>query len=183
MANGKTDGLGYDQITIQGLKFKVPYRYAAGHILKENEAGALNQTYFENLRNNFAKKVAEGVEAGTDPGVLQQQLDDYEAEYEFGVRGGGGGYRGDPVRTLAMNLARDLIRRTLKSKGIDMELWPAPKVTQAAQQLLEAQGDDGKIMVHARQQVEAEKKAADEALREVAEIVDQVQAAPAGAPA
>lgn len=45
------------QIVIAGLEFLVQPRYAAGHVLLENEATALNQTYAENLRNNFASKV------------------------------------------------------------------------------------------------------------------------------
>src|SRR5262245_42373901 len=92
----------YDQITIKGTVFRVPIRYAAGHVLTEGEAGALNQTLHENLRNNFAKKVADGQEAGLPVDTLQQQLDDYAAEYQFGARAGG--VRGDPVLTLAMNI-------------------------------------------------------------------------------
>jgi hypothetical protein len=169
----------YDQITIQGKNFRVPIRYAAGHTLKENEAGALNQTLHENLRNNFAKKVVEGVEAGLSDEVLQQQLDDYAADYQFGVRGGGGGYRGDPVKTLAMNMARDLIRQLLKKKGVDMDTWPAAKISTAAQSILESQGEDGTIMTHARKQVEAEKAAAEQALSDVDELVTQALSAPA----
>src|SRR4249919_972251 len=96
---------GYEEITIQGQAFRVPIRYSAGHTLSEGEAGALNQTFHENLRNNFAKKVAEGTEAGVGKDALQQQLDDYANDYQFGVRTGGGGFRGDPVMTLAMNIA------------------------------------------------------------------------------
>jgi hypothetical protein len=96
---------GYDQITIQGQTFRVPIRYAAGHTLTEGEASALNQTLHENLRNNFARKVAEGSEAGIPQETLQQQLDDYANDYQFGVRTGGGGFRGDPVMTMAMNIA------------------------------------------------------------------------------
>lgn len=169
---------GYDQITIQGKQFKVPYKYSAGHVLKENEAGALNQTYFENLRNNFANKVRDGVEAGVDDATLQTQLDDYAATYEFGVRGGGGP-RGDPVRALAMNLARDLVRKAIKKNNLSEEDWPATKVTQAASALLESQGDNGALMKHARQQVEAERKAADAAIAEVGEIINQIGGAPA----
>ena len=44
-----------DEITIAGQVFSVPVRYAAGHVLTEGEASALNQTYHENLRNNFAR--------------------------------------------------------------------------------------------------------------------------------
>lgn len=172
MANGS-----YDQITIQGKTFRVPMKYAAGHVLKDNEAGALNQTFHENLRNNFANKVRDGEEAGVGLDVLQQQLDDYAASYEFGVRGGGG-VRGDPVRTLAMNITRNLIRQKIKENKLSEDDWPAERVTQAARQLLDAQGEDGKIMQMARQQVEAEKAAANEAMQEAGEIIGQMGAAP-----
>ena len=66
----ETNANGYDQITIQGQVFRVPLRYKAGDVLKENEAGALNQTYHENLRNNFASKVRDGVEAGASNEAL-----------------------------------------------------------------------------------------------------------------
>lgn len=173
MANG-----GYDQITIQGKQFRVPIKYKTGDVLKENEAGALNQTYHENLRNNFASKVRDGVEAGLGDDVLQQQLDDYATTYEFGVRGGGG-YRGDPVGTLAMNMARELIRKAIKNNKLDEEQWPATRISQAAKQLLDSQGEDGRIMQAARKQVEAEKAAADSAMQEAAEVVGQMGAAPA----
>src|SRR5215510_10072139 len=102
MANGT------EQITIQGKAFKVRVKYAAGHVL--------NQTYWENLRNNFAKKVADGLESGISEEVLQSQLDDYAAEYEFGERrGGGGGFRGDPVMTAAMAIAREVVRNAIKA--------------------------------------------------------------------
>jgi len=161
----------YDQITIQGQTFKVPIRYAAGHPLTEGEASALNQTLHENLRNNFAKRVGEGVEAGIGVEVLQQQLDDYASEYQFGVRTGGGGFRGDPVMTLAMGSAREMIRTVIKTKGLDPEEWPPVRISQAARALLESQGDDGKIVQVARKQVEAEREAAKDAMASVQELL------------
>jgi hypothetical protein len=171
---------GYDQITIQSKVFRVPIKYAAGHVLKDNEAGALNQTFHENLRNNFASKVRDGVEAGLDDQTLQQQLDDYASTYEFGVRGAGG-TRGDPVITLAMNLARELIRRAIKNNKLNEEDWPATRVTQAARQLLDSQGDDGSLVKTARRQVEAEKAAAESAMKEAGEVINLMGSAPAGA--
>lgn len=162
---------GYDQITIQGQIFRVPLRYAAGHTLSEGEAGALNQTYHENLRNNFANKVRDGVEAGIPLETLQQQLDDYASEYQFGARVGGG-YRGDPVMTLAMNIAREMIRQAIKAKGLDSEAWPPVKITQVAKAILESQGDDGKIISTARKQIEAEREAAKEAMASVSELLE-----------
>lgn len=167
----------YDQITIQGHTFRVPIRYAAGHTLTDGEAGALNQTFHENLRNNFAKKVSEGTDAGVSLEVLQQQLDDYANEYQFGVRTGGGGFRGDPVMTLAMNISREMVRMAIKSKGLNLDDWPASRISTAAKALLESQGDDGKIITTARRQVEAEKEAAKEAMASVNELLDSAQPA------
>lgn len=166
MANGA-----FDQITIQGQVFRVPIRYTAGHQLTEGEAAALNQTLHENLRNNFASKVRDGTEAGVPMETLQQQLDDYASEYQFGVRTGGGGFRGDPVMTLAMGIAREMIRTVIKQKNLDADDWPPTRITQAAKALLESQGPDGKILSTARKQVEAEKEAAKEALSSVHELL------------
>lgn len=162
---------GYDQITIQGSTFRVPLRYAAGHALTDGEASALNQTLHENLRNNFAKKVAEGVEAGVSNETLQQQLDDYANDYQFGVRTGGGGFRGDPVMTLAMNFGREMVRNAIKAKNLNQDEWPASRISQAAKALLDSQGEDGKIISAARKQVEAEKEAAKEAMASVHELL------------
>lgn len=167
----------YDQITIQGQTFRVPLRYSAGHVLTEGEAGALNQTLHENLRNNFAKKVSDGVEAGIGLDVLQQQLDDYANDYQFGVRTGGGGFRGDPVMTLAMNVARELVRTAIKQKNLNSDDWPASKISQAAKAILEQQGENGKIVAMARKQVEAEKEAAKEAMASVNELISAQSAA------
>jgi len=171
------DGNNYDQITIQGKPFRVPVRYAAGHVLNEGEASALNQTLHENLRNNFAKKVNEGVEAGLPDETLQQQLDDYASDYQFGVRTGGGGFRGDPVLTLAMNVAREFVRQAIKTKGLNQDDWPASKISTAAKALLDSQGENGKIVATARKQVEAEREAAKEAMASVGEILDSAPAA------
>lgn len=166
---------GYDQITIQGLPFRVPIRYASGHTLNDGEASALNQTLHENIRNNMAKKISEGQEAGVPKETLQQQVDDYANDYQFGVRTGGGGFRGDPVMTLAMNIAREMVRTAIKAKGLDSDEWPASRISQAAKALLEAQGDDGSIISTARKQVEAERAAAQAAMAQVNELIGAAQ--------
>lgn len=170
-------GNSYDQITIQGESFRVPIRYHAGHTLNEGEASALNQTLHENLRNNFAKRVSDGKEAGVPKETLQQQLDDYAADYQFGVRTGGGGFRGDPVMTLAMNAARELVRQAIKLKNLDADEWPASRISQAAKALLDQQGENGKIIQTARRTVEAEREAAKEAMQSVNELLDAAPAA------
>lgn len=168
---------GYDQITIQGKTFRVPIRYAAGHVLTEGEAGALNQTLHENLRNNFASKVRDGDEAGVPQETLQQQLDDYASEYAFGQRGGGGGFRGDPVMSLAMSVSRELVRKAIKEKNLDQDEWPASRITTAAKALLDSQGPDGKIVSTARRTVEAERQVAGETMQQVNELLESTRQA------
>lgn len=104
-----------ETITIAGHAFQVPLRYKEGDELSAGEASALNQTYHENLRNNFAKKVKEGTDAGVGLDVLQDQLNAYAAEYQFGVRSGGGGGPRDPVMTEGMRIARDKVKEQLKA--------------------------------------------------------------------
>ena len=116
-------------ITIAGKPFTVAPRYAAGHVLTENEAQALNQTYFENLRNNFATKAKEG--------GSQEDFDAYASSYQFGVRTGGGS-RLDPVRAEAMSLARDQVKAVIKANGKNLSDYKAAAITTAAEKLLDS---------------------------------------------
>lgn len=116
------------QITIAGTAFAVTPRYAEGHTLNANEASALNQTFFENLRNNFAAKAKEG--------ATQEDFDAYAASYQFGVRTGGGGSR-DPVLTEALNMARDSVRQAIKKAGKNVSEYSAASITAAAQKLVD----------------------------------------------
>ena len=97
-----------EQITIAGKTFNAPLRYEEGHELSAGEAAALNQTYHENLRNNFAKKVKDAIEAGAfSQDVIQIEFDAYAREYQFGVRTGGGGAPRDPVTKEALDILKD----------------------------------------------------------------------------
>lgn len=113
-----------ETIVIQGLDFNVPTPYAAGHVLAENEASALNQLLHENLRNNFASKVKKAKEeAGdgeVDHGALQAALDEYASTYSFGVRSVSGIAKPsmDPVRREALKLATEAVRAAIKAKGL-----------------------------------------------------------------
>src|SRR6516225_3234346 len=122
-----------ETLTIQGHTFTAPLRYEEGHELTANEASALNQTFHENLRNNFAKKVSDalnGRERLDDDELsdLQGQFDTYAEGYEFGVRTGGGAVR-DPVMSEAMRIARDKIFEHLKRKGVKRKDVEASKIT------------------------------------------------------
>lgn len=113
-----------DEATIAGSVFKVYTPYAVGHTLTENEAASLNQTFVENIRNNFAKTVKTHKEAGTlDEAGLQTALNDYMATYEFGTRKGRASglstprVKLDPITSRAVELAREAVRAAIRAAG------------------------------------------------------------------
>ena len=114
-------------ITIAGKPYNVEARFAEGHVLTANEASALNQTFFENLRNNFAGKAKEGAD--------QAAFDEYAASYQFGVRTGGGGSR-DPIEVEAMSIARDTVKDMIRKAGKKLSDYSAAAISETAGKLL-----------------------------------------------
>lgn len=155
-----------DSITIAGFEFAVPNRYSAGHTLNEGEASALNQTYHENLRNNFAKQVKEAKGEGetlTDAALadLQAKLDAYADKYEFGVRVAGSPRApSDPVGKEAFNLAKEAVRNAIRKKGLKVADYSAEQIGTLAKGALEKNKE--RFMTLAQQRVaEREALAAD----------------------
>lgn len=132
-----------EQITIAGATYNVPVRYEEGHELTAGEASALNQTFHENIRNNLAKQQKEGT-------LTQEAVDKYAAEYQFGVRSGGGGVSRDPVMSEAMRLAKGRITAGLKAKGKKVSDVDPSALTAAAKALIER---DGTILELAKERV------------------------------
>jgi outer membrane receptor for Fe3+-dicitrate len=124
------------EITIAGSRFSVPLRYAAGHVLNDGEANALNQTMLENIRNNNAAKAKAGE-------LTQAMVDDYAANYQFGERQGFAAI--NPVEAMALTIAR----KKVKGKGLS-----AAEITAAARDLL-ASDRGAAIMKAAKVMVEA----------------------------
>lgn len=116
-------------LTIYGKTYNVEPRYAAGHTITENEAAALNQTLYENLRNNFAKQAKDGAD--------QEAFDKYVASYQFGVRVGGGGSTRDPVQAQAIAIAKDRVKAQIQKLGKKLSDFTAAKLTSLAQALIE----------------------------------------------
>jgi hypothetical protein len=153
-------------IMIAGDNFTVPQPFAAGHVLNANEASSLNQTYAENVRNNMAGKAKAQKEAGSyAQDVFQGQVDDYTNDYEFGQRVGGG-RSGDPIRTEAMAITRDLIRQAISKASAADASKPkladvsAARISELAAAQL-AKTDDAKtiqIMATAKTRVDAAKE-------------------------
>lgn len=125
-----------EQITISGHSFNVPVRYEEGHELTAGEASALNQTYHENLRNNFAKKVKDAGE-GADITALQAELDAYANEYQFGVRTAGVGVSRDPVMSEAMRIAKKQVSELIKKAGKKVTDYEASAINAAAKGLID----------------------------------------------
>lgn len=145
-----------ETITIAGEAFQAPVKYEEGHELTAGEALALNRTYHENLRNNFAQKVKDAKENGSfDLSALQSEFEKYAEDYAFGVRRARGVAR-DPVMIEALSIAKAQIKAVLKKKGIKGKVDPAA-LTAKAKQLIDR---DDRIMAIARQRVQEAQEAA-----------------------
>lgn len=127
------------QITIQGIIFSAPAPYAEGHVLSVVEANVLNQTYGENLRNNFAAVIRKKLEemnkaakaAAEAAGLEFTELKSYPAELmddlraEFAAYSTGYAFAtrtarapSDPVRAEALKIASELVKAALRSRNL-----------------------------------------------------------------
>ena len=130
-------------ITIAGKPYNVEARFAEGHVLTANEASALNQTFYENLRNNFASKAKEGAD--------QAAFDEYAASYQFGVRTGGGSR--DPIEVEAMSIARDTVKDMIRKAGKKLSDYSAAAISETAGKLLAHEVKGPEIRELARKRV------------------------------
>lgn len=134
------------EYTIAKHKFTLFRPFAAGYVVTEAEANALNQTFAENVRNNFASKVKEHSDAGSfDQDALQAELNAYMDTYEFGVRKGrpaggtgSGGRRADPASTRALELARAAVRKKIQEIGGNLKDYTAKDISARAAKAVES---------------------------------------------
>ena len=147
-----------EQITISGHSFNVPVRYEEGHELTAGEASALNQTYHENLRNNFAKKVKDAG-ASPDTAALQAELDTYANDYQFGLRVAGVGVSRDPVLSEAMRIAKKQVGELIKKAGKKPSDYEPAAINAAAKGLIDK---DPQILAIARSRVAEQQTLASE---------------------
>lgn len=148
----------FTDLTIGGNTFKVKVPYKAGHVLNENEASVLNQTYKENVRNNVAGKIkgasdqhekSEDANKGefsidtfTVPGetegssmTLREALQSYADAYEFGQRTSRTPEPVDPVQREARVIARQMLAEAFKAEGIKLKDVPDDTYDQALSEL------------------------------------------------
>lgn len=134
-----TEETATQEITVAGLTFTADAPYKEGHPLTAGEAVALNQTYSENLRNNFAGRVkkaqtaalTDAIAAWTAAGkegpapteaplsdkaiaALRSEWDEYVSTYEFNGRRVAR-QQGDPIDREARKMARAVIVDHCKS--------------------------------------------------------------------
>lgn len=96
-------------IIIKKVEYTIAQPFAEGHVCTANEANALNQLLSENVRNNFAPKVEKSEVAPT-----QEDLDNYVAGYQFGVRSVNSS---DPVEKVMRQLVERKLIEALKARG------------------------------------------------------------------
>lgn len=152
------------KITIQGLEFEADAPYKEGDVLNANEADAINQTFLENLRNNFAShvKAARTAVAETngfftvgegdkkvydldkvtnemlDLDALQTSFIEYADKYEFGARRAGGTrVPADPVEREATRIAKEKVKELLRAKDIKISDVPKEQMDKLVAQALE----------------------------------------------
>jgi hypothetical protein len=152
------------EVTIAGEVFKIAPKYDVGHILTDNEASTLNQTFFENIRNNMAGRVKDAKEKGDfDLDLMQDEVTQYASEYEFGARRGGGGVVRDPVEAEALKLVKRGIQKALvDAHGRDHGV-SAEQITAHARKVL-ASEKGAKYREQAEQIVSITRAAAEEEL-------------------
>lgn len=105
-------------LTISGSEFELELPFREGPIeLTAGMAAQMNQVYKENIRNNTAKAIDAMKAEGKSQEELQEYIDKYADEYEFGSRRSGGTRTTDPVLREARSLARQAVQAAFKAKG------------------------------------------------------------------
>lgn len=124
------------QFIIQDQTFSVPAPFVSGHVCTESEAGVLNQTLAENVRNNMAQRVKKAVEEGTfNQDEMQLEIDQYIEDYEFGLRRGRGPI--DPTEREALNIAKDAVKDALRRSGYKLADVDAATINDLAAQAVD----------------------------------------------
>jgi len=90
--------------------------FVAGHVLNENEASQINQTWVEAIGNNTRAKVKvlladdnfKALSEDEQKAAVAKLIEDYAAEFEFGMAGKGGTrVKVDPIAELMWTLAEN----------------------------------------------------------------------------
>lgn len=150
-ATQDTDPAAPINIKVQGLIFSYSPKYFEGHVLSKEEAAVLNQTFGENLRNNFAPRIREALEkiaeeakaTGGEARALTEEEKSafaadfaaYSQSYTFkSPRVGSGPV--DPVEREAHKIAVAIVKAKLAEKNIKLGSLPEGKMEEYVKGLL-----------------------------------------------
>ena len=174
MSKSKKDsGVAQEEITVAGISLLAPAPYSEGSVLTTAEAGVLNQTLKENLRNNFAKTVKDAItEVGgdvesVDADELQNKFNAYIETYKFGVRRSVLRILIDPVEKEARKQATAIIVAALRNKGKARKDVDKEAFANAVTAFLESE-QGATIRETAKQNVEARNAISEETLDSLA---------------
>jgi hypothetical protein len=149
------------RISIGEFTFPVPSPFKEGHVCSAIEAGVLNQTLAQNLRNNFAptvKKTQDAAKANNhevDVHDLAEKFASYAEQYVFAERRGGAGPV-DPIEREAFVIAKAVIRSAAAQQNVKI---PDVEVSEMATKLL-ASHNGSRYYDEARRRVESKKEIA-----------------------
>jgi len=154
---------------IDGESFEITWPYAAGHVLNDAEAKALNQVRSENIGNNLrsaVKEAKEKAEKGDANAMteLRTTVAEYDREYTFAL-GGTPARKLDPVEREARNIANEYLKAELAKKGRKINQVPEGLTKEQWEEKLEANRE--KLMAN-----ETILKAARKRVAEKQKIVD-----------
>lgn len=158
------------EITIAGLVFSVLQPYAAGHVVTEAEAKALNQVRAENIRNNCASKVKAANEGTAKEGeptkdTIAAYVETYDKGYEFTLASVGGGKRPtDPVEVEALKIARDQFAAFAAAKKLTVKVIREKIGEEAYQDKLAMLAERPENVKEAKRRVAERAKSAEAAL-------------------
>ncbi len=137
-------------VIIQGKNFDIPRPFGEGYACTVSDASVLNQTLAENTRNNWADRVKKEVEADTfDQSRMQAEIDEYLEGYEFGVRRGRG--PADPVEREALNIAKEIVKKAIREKGMKLADIDTEDINRLAEQVI---ADNADVTKEAKRRVD-----------------------------
>jgi len=125
---------------IAGIAFVLSQPYAAGHIVTDAEAKALNQVRSENIGNNVREKVKELAAAG-DEAAAHALVAEKDAEYVFNFSAVSAARKLDPEEAEARKIAKDLIKAHLAENGRKLTVAPEGTTKEEWEEKIDAEID------------------------------------------
>jgi hypothetical protein len=157
-------------ISIKGVEVTIRAPYAAGHVLTEHEAKALNQTRAENIGNNFRAQITaavEGKEGAKSLDTVLAEIAAYDAEYQFTARAAGTRSTATPLEKMTEKVAKTWLIGKLKESGTTLKAYIEANGEAYVDEKIEAIMANESIQKLAKEELKKKEKSA-QALAEIA---------------